>query len=143
MSPLMSIPGPSLRSELIQPGHRRRRAPVEALHGFVTDTEVLQEPRQHLVGVEVLLGDLARCPRVALVVSPDLLHPRCGLVEGREDDEAFSRRIEMLEARVLAGPACRRRDSRSLRSLNQPLCVSTYMFFATMNLGHRSLDVAR
>src|SRR5262245_50782804 len=44
-------------------------------HGLRPDADLLQEPAEHLVRVEIVLGDPASRPAVRVVVADDLLGP--------------------------------------------------------------------
>src|SRR6187397_3314522 len=95
MSQLRSIPAPSLMSQLIhpfggsvpQPQLRRRIAGSDT---NALPAELLDQPPQHVGGVEVLLGDLPRGAAVPVRIRPYLLDRADRLFEGREGDQALA-----------------------------------------------------
>src|SRR3954470_4062444 len=110
MSQDRSMCGPAFTSELIHPAavcwpqpqfsrvtcgspmSRLTSRPNElaAFRPFASpDAEFGQQPAQHLVRVEVLLGDGPGRPAMAGVVAVDRFHTRRGLVDRREGQQAL------------------------------------------------------
>src|SRR5215208_7075687 len=119
MSQERSIPGPSLMSELSQPGSgcspqpqfiRRMGAGSEAtcvccgcgdgllmLSGY---PKLLQQPTEHAGRVEPLLGQHARRPRVPIVVGDDPLDAFDRFLDRREAEQPLADRMVAAEAGV-------------------------------------------
>src|SRR4051812_30527633 len=89
MSQLISIPGASLTSQLIQPPggsvpdpQLSRRGACSAMGAHRPD--LLDQAGEHSLGAEVLLGDLAGGAGVAPAVAPYPLDRLDRLLQGRE-----------------------------------------------------------
>src|SRR5262245_33711578 len=99
---------------------------------------LLDQTRQHLGRIEILLGDTARSFRVAGIVAFDLADPSDGLVHAREGEDAFPHRDHVPEAGVLhddgpAGGEITRRPAAEPAGLASDVAV----------LGHTPLGLRR
>ena len=65
------------------------------------DADLLQQPTQHFVRIEVSFGNLAGRLAVRFVIASNRFGPGHGLVERAERHQAFTRRQMTAEARVL------------------------------------------